>query len=136
MRRAAKDFKKMSVGERIEYLEAKIQRCRELENFWENNQNDPRYGPAMVDLRNAYDSLGAALAAVHGARMPSRYLSTWGKINRWVSEWAERDRAREAQRRGRCPGCNGYGKVVGAGNWFETCGTCGGSGASGWQPYY
>lgn len=58
----------------------------------------------------------------------AEYLTLWGRLNRWVSEWAKRDRARAAARRGRCGACGGHGTVVGAGKGFETCRSCGGNG--------
>jgi hypothetical protein len=35
---------------------------------------------------------------LHGVRMPAEYLTLWGRLNRWVGDWAEADRRREAAR--------------------------------------
>jgi hypothetical protein len=64
--------------------------------------------------------------------MPSEYLMLWGKLNRWVSDWAEADRRREQARRSHafCWSCLGRGATIEGSYrfYFRTCDACGGAG--------
>jgi hypothetical protein len=88
------------------------------------------------ELRQRSPDITNVLRSLHGVPMPKEYLSLWGQLNRWVSEWAEADRAREEEKqrrrtRGMCSACQGYGNTRRYGDYFVKCSICGGSGRSG-----
>jgi hypothetical protein len=128
VRKAAKEFKRMSPAERVLWCEGKLNRLAELEAKAEQYRRLPEYEQNMRIFAKARYDITNVLNSLHGVPMPAEYLTLWGRLNRWVGDWAERDRTREAQRGQRCSACGGHGSVVGAGQWFETCRMCDGSG--------
>jgi hypothetical protein len=130
VRKAAREFKRLSPAERVRWCEERLNRLAELEAEAEQYRHLPEYAENMRTFAKARCDITNVLNSLHGVPMPAEYLTLWGHLNRWVSDWAERDREREALRRRRCAACGGHGSVVGAGQWFETCRSCGGSGQS------
>jgi hypothetical protein len=120
----------MSPADRVRWCEERLNRLAELEAEAEEYRHLPQYNENMRTFVKARYDIVNVLNSLHGVPMPAEYLNLWGRLNRWVNDWDERDRAREAQRRQRCGACGGHGTVVGAGQWFETCRSCDGSGRS------
>jgi hypothetical protein len=112
-RQAAKDFKKMSPAERVQWCETKLNRIYEIQSTMAQCPEHPEYDATMKNCANARYDITNVLNSLRGVPMPTEYLSLWGRLNRWVSEWAEADRAREeATRRrlraGTCSSCAGF----------------------------
>src|ERR1700712_5380506 len=99
----------MSPPERVQWCETKLNRLAELEQVIDQDRASPSYDEALRDVANARRDITNVLNSLHGARMPAPYLTLWGRLNRWVDDWAEADRRREAARRANaaCARCGG-----------------------------
>ena len=128
------DWRQMAPAQRLQLCDQKLSRIAELERDIQSEVDAPQYDTAMANLADARRNWTVVLNSLHGARIPREYLSLWGQLNQWVSEWAEADRMREQNRRAnRCPGCGGAGSWIEGSYrfYFVKCGLCGGSGRRG-----
>jgi DnaJ-class molecular chaperone len=116
-------FEDLSPAEQIQYCRDKLARIDELETEVSGMPSTRQNRQTLRDLTTARGEYTKALKRLENP-------SLWQRTNRWVNEWAAEDRAKEEARKRRrgCVSCNGTGRVVGAGNWFENCGFCGGTG--------
>ncbi|MEU3740083.1 hypothetical protein AB0E78_23815 [Streptomyces sp. NPDC032198] len=116
-------FENLPPAERIRYCRDKLARINELETQVRSMPSTQQNRETLRDLATARVEYVKALKRLENP-------SLWRRTNRWVNEWAAEDRAKEAARKRRrgYTSCNGTGQVTGAGNWFESCRSCNGTG--------
>lgn len=116
-------FEHLPRDQQAQYIRMKLARIEELEADVSDLPSTRQNQETLRDLANARREYTKALERLE-------HPSLWQRTNRWVNNWAEQDRAREEARKQRkgCVRCGGSGRVVGAGEWFETCGSCQGTG--------
>jgi len=124
----------MTYAERVRWCEAKLSRLAELEQQAAQYRGSPQYwyDENMRTFAKARYDITNVLNGLHGAPMPAEYLTTWGRLNRWVTRWAEADRRRTDARRANafCWTCLGRGVTI-AGSLrlrIVRCQACGGTG--------
>ncbi|MEU8820457.1 hypothetical protein [Actinoplanes sp. NPDC048796] len=125
-------WKRMNPSERVQWCESQLARIAELEQIMIQNPYSPDYDEAMNNFASARYDITNVLNSLRGVRMPSEYLTVWGRLNRLVSDWAEADRRREQARRANaaCPNCGGRGKTIEGSYrpYFAPCRSCGETG--------
>jgi hypothetical protein len=116
-------FEDLSPAEQARYCQDKLARIDELESQLHGMPSTRQNKQTLRDLATARREYTKALKRLANPTL-------WQRTNRWVNDWAAEDRAKEEARKRRrgCVICNGSGRVVGAGNWFENCGSCRGTG--------
>jgi hypothetical protein len=126
------EWKRMSPPERVQWCEAKLNRLAELQHMIDQDRGSPDYAEATRNVTDARQQITNVLNSLHGARMPAEYLTLWGRLNRWVSDWAAADRRREEAERANaaCWRCSGRGKTIEGSYhyYFASCPDCGGTG--------
>jgi len=126
------EWKRMSPPERVQWCETSLNRLAELEQMIDQDRGSPSYDEAIRNVTEARRQIVNVLNSLHGVRMPAEYLTLWGRLNRWVGDWAEADRRREAARRANaaCWRCSGRGMAIEGSYryYFTPCPDCGGTG--------
>jgi len=130
----------MSPQQRVQWCESKLIRIAELERVMDQNRGAAEYDEAMRNFAQARYDITNALSALRGVPMPAEYLTLWGRLNRWVNDWADADRRREEARRtnSACHTCSGRGVTIEGSYrfYFATCRDCGGTGrVRSWRGY-
>jgi hypothetical protein len=116
-------FEDLSPTDQAQYCRMKLARIDELEDQLRSMPSTRENRETLRDLGNARRDYTKALKQLENP-------SLWRRTNQWVNNWAAADRAKEEERQRRrgCPGCGGTGQVQGAGQWFEYCRACNGTG--------
>jgi hypothetical protein len=115
------EFNLMSRAEKIAWCEARLRHYDHMDADIRQAPHDPYYAQRMHQVEVARRQMLEALRTVQRPTL-------WRRINMYVNHQGAKDAVKEDARRRRqpCPGCGGSGRVVGAGNYFEPCGSCGG----------
>jgi hypothetical protein len=115
------EFNLLSRAEKIAWCNARLRHYDELEAQIRRAPYDPAGAEALQEIAVARQAILKALKTVERPTL-------WQRINFAVNSAAANDVVREdVRRRNRpdpCSRCGGTGRVGGAGNWFEACGSC------------